>query len=526
MLLTLKEFNLKYPNCEIIGKGNAGIVYRSGNHAIKKQWWSTQSFFTEYCILSQFQHPNICSMEDIIFHGGYAYMSLPLGETLFSAYYSKKISLREIITDIFSGMNFLNERGIAHCDLKIDNCIYHEGRVKIIDMGLSRFCELGPDGYFFNNTAYSGSFRDPEYNPKIYNSIKVELYSIAATIYYILKNHYPENEKRNFYFGVEELTKLKIDADLVDLLMLCQEPLSRRKSISELLSHSAIIQDRLTIIPLKNLQEEYSVAKILDYQKGVNLEDFKELSYLISDFMSTCHISHKSYFLTMDIISRFISIKVLNKSELWSFAAVITYIACALCDIDIDKEYIFKSFNLGKDFRSAGLICEVCNVLEGRFFNRTLWDTVVKFEDINNFCLLVTDPNYTSNHNYVFECEGSAINRTTIYFPKMTETEIPPYTIMEYHQNPIQSIYSKPLESKILFAFDDIAFEEDYDQIINIVTSYPEYLPLLEPEIAYEVYSKLLINAKASSFELLNRLVKFDPKTVKINKDINVFTLN
>jgi serine/threonine protein kinase len=278
--LSIQDFNKKYKLGSIMGKGAYGEVYQTSDnlYIIKKQNVSEiDAFARESVLLSQFRHPNLIHIEDISFTNEYVYFSQPRGIPLRQAMNENLINIKNITTDLFSAFSFLYVNSIAHCDLKPENIIFHDGKIKIIDFGLAKIadlCELnGKVDLYIKNVSYTEPFRDPEYDFEKYSPICVELYSIATTLYYLLINrYYSSYYKRDFYIGEEQWNKIGInDREFIDLMTECQLPLTQRKSILDLLNHPYLIQSRLIkpqklFLPVAQLKEKGSimVKKILN----------------------------------------------------------------------------------------------------------------------------------------------------------------------------------------------------------------------------------------------------------------------
>ncbi|WAR54295.1 hypothetical protein PtB15_3B809 [Puccinia triticina] len=94
----------------------------------------------EFCIGSALHHPNIIRSVEIISERGNYYQVMEYAEyDLFSIVMTGKMSRKEtycVFKQIVSGVHYLHSIGIAHRDLKLDNCVMsRERRVKIIDFG-------------------------------------------------------------------------------------------------------------------------------------------------------------------------------------------------------------------------------------------------------------------------------------------------------------------------------------------------------------------------------------------------------
>ncbi|KAI7957460.1 hypothetical protein MJO28_004555 [Puccinia striiformis f. sp. tritici] len=94
----------------------------------------------EFCIGSALHHPNIIKSVEIISERGNYYQVMEYAEyDLFSIVMTGKMSRKEtycVFKQIVSGVHYLHSIGIAHRDLKLDNCVMsRDRRVKIIDFG-------------------------------------------------------------------------------------------------------------------------------------------------------------------------------------------------------------------------------------------------------------------------------------------------------------------------------------------------------------------------------------------------------
>jgi hypothetical protein len=102
---------------------------------------------SEYCLGSTFHHPNIIETLDIVQESGNYYEVMEFAKyELFSAVMSGLMGREEIaccFRGIVDGVAYLHGLGVAHRDLKLDNCVMNErGIVKIIDFGCSMVYQL------------------------------------------------------------------------------------------------------------------------------------------------------------------------------------------------------------------------------------------------------------------------------------------------------------------------------------------------------------------------------------------------
>ncbi|KAG0199086.1 serine/threonine protein kinase [Mortierella sp. GBA30] len=125
---------------------------------------------SEYCLGSAFHHPNIIETLDIVQEADNFYEVMEFAKyELFSAVMSGAMGRDEIaccFKGICDGVTYLHEMGVAHRDLKLDNCVMNEkGIVKIIDFGCSMVYQLPFEKQIQMAKGVSGS--DPYIAPEV-----------------------------------------------------------------------------------------------------------------------------------------------------------------------------------------------------------------------------------------------------------------------------------------------------------------------------------------------------------------------
>ncbi len=100
------------------------------------------------------------------------------------------------IFDVIEGLQQFHNRGLIHRDVKPSNCFLDEqGRVKIGDFGLSKSLEGGADltrtGSFVGTPLYAS----PEQIKRDELDERTDVYSVAATLYYLLAGRPPVQAK-------------------------------------------------------------------------------------------------------------------------------------------------------------------------------------------------------------------------------------------------------------------------------------------------------------------------------------------
>lgn len=140
---------------ENLGAGAGGAV-KLVNRLSDKQVFAVKEFRTkyqnetkrdyakkitgEYCIGSTLKHPNIIETIEICYENERILQVMEYCDfDLFAIVMSNKMSREEInccFKQVLSGINYLHSMGLAHRDLKLDNCVIDKrGIVKIIDFG-------------------------------------------------------------------------------------------------------------------------------------------------------------------------------------------------------------------------------------------------------------------------------------------------------------------------------------------------------------------------------------------------------
>lgn len=126
----------KYPLGCFLGSGIQAKVYSSGQKFAVKVFNDMSGFIRELYWGGILQHD--CILKAIAWtFDQVGYIVMPLGKDVQKAYIEKVISIEEIVSDTLSVVNYMKSVGVVHNDIKLANMIYHEGKIKMIDLGLS-----------------------------------------------------------------------------------------------------------------------------------------------------------------------------------------------------------------------------------------------------------------------------------------------------------------------------------------------------------------------------------------------------
>ncbi|CAH6719302.1 serine/threonine-protein kinase Hrk1p [[Candida] jaroonii] len=154
----------------------------------------TRKCTAEYCIGSTLKHPNIIKTIDIIHENNRYYEIMEFAPIdFFAVVMSGEMSRQEInccLKQIIEGVSYLHSLGLAHRDLKLDNCVLTtDGILKIIDFGSAVIFKYPYDQYGNSKDSIhpchgvvgSDPYLAPEVlkNSNSYNPQPVDLWSIA-----------------------------------------------------------------------------------------------------------------------------------------------------------------------------------------------------------------------------------------------------------------------------------------------------------------------------------------------------------
>jgi len=152
----------------------------------------------EFCVGSTLKHPNIIKTVDIVCDHGHYYEVMEYAPyDLFSVVMSGKMCRPEIycvFRQICDGVEYLHELGLAHRDLKLDNCVMTTNNVvKLIDFGTATVFHY-PGKAYQRATGIVGS--DPYLAPEVitqenYDPRKTDVWSVAIIFMCMVLRRFP-----------------------------------------------------------------------------------------------------------------------------------------------------------------------------------------------------------------------------------------------------------------------------------------------------------------------------------------------
>ncbi|CAO3640320.1 unnamed protein product [Cunninghamella blakesleeana] len=210
-----KDLESKYGSWgSFVGKGSGGsvrIIHRAtdnktfavkqfrkrGKHESEKKYIKTVT--AEFCIGSALHHENIIETLDIIqeHHLFYEIMEYaPID--LFNVVTQTKVSHPQINCywrQLLNGVSYLQEMGIGHRDLKLENVVMNDqGILKIIDFGMATIVKYPGSSIIKPSTGVCGS--DPYIAPEVYtqdsyDSFLTDIWSCGIILTCMMINKFP-----------------------------------------------------------------------------------------------------------------------------------------------------------------------------------------------------------------------------------------------------------------------------------------------------------------------------------------------
>ncbi|QLQ79440.1 hypothetical protein HG537_0C00870 [Torulaspora globosa] len=154
---------------------------------------------SEYCIGSTLRHQNIIETIEIVYDNNRILQVMEYCEyDLFAIVMSNKMSYEETcccFKQILSGVEYLHGLGLAHRDLKLDNCVINEkGIVKLIDFGAAVVFSYPFSKILVEASGIVGS--DPYLAPEVcifskYDPRPVDIWSVAIIFACMILKKFP-----------------------------------------------------------------------------------------------------------------------------------------------------------------------------------------------------------------------------------------------------------------------------------------------------------------------------------------------
>ena len=159
-------------------------------------------FLKEAKVIARLDHPNIVNVYNVGKEQGYYFivMSFIEGQTLSAMLKKERVLPIGRVLDLFDGvlkgLSVAHEKGIIHRDIKPSNIlITPDGRPKIVDFGIAKKVDKEKGSTKTTELAGTAYFIAPEQALGKDIDTRSDLYSVGASMFYVLTGHFPYNGK-------------------------------------------------------------------------------------------------------------------------------------------------------------------------------------------------------------------------------------------------------------------------------------------------------------------------------------------
>ena len=204
--------------CEILNKvaeGGMGAVYKARHKALNRivcvkilspalanDKKAVELFLTEARAIAELDHPNIVNVYNVGKEKGYYFivMSYIEGQTLSMMLKRNKVLPIGLILDLFEGvlqgLSAAHEKGIIHRDIKPSNILINpQMQPKVVDFGIAKKVDKSKGSTKTTELAGTAYFIAPEQALGRDLDTRADLYSVGASMYYVLTGQFPYNGK-------------------------------------------------------------------------------------------------------------------------------------------------------------------------------------------------------------------------------------------------------------------------------------------------------------------------------------------
>lgn len=204
--------------CEILQKvamGGMGSVYKARHKALDRivcvkilspaltnDKKAVELFLTEARAIAEIEHPNIVQVYNVGKEKGYYFivMSFIEGQTLSQLVKTHKNIPLDVVINLFEGillgLDAAHAQGIIHRDIKPSNILITAAlQPKIVDFGIAKKVDKEKGSTKTTELAGTAYFIAPEQALGRDLDTRADLYSVGASLYYVLTGHFPYNGK-------------------------------------------------------------------------------------------------------------------------------------------------------------------------------------------------------------------------------------------------------------------------------------------------------------------------------------------
>lgn len=216
-----RVINNRYVITDIIGKGGMSVVYHAKDLKLSGKLWKIKfisykdikdekskrqlkAFENEVDLLSTFNHPNIPRIVDSIRIDDELYVCMDYinGFSLFEEFKQqgvfteeKLIDLTIQLCDILIYLHEVREDPIVYCDIKLENVMLEDGRVKLMDFGIAKECRRGVN---ISDKVGTKGYAAPEQYLGLALDERTDIYAVGAMLYRLITGVAPQGHPHEF----------------------------------------------------------------------------------------------------------------------------------------------------------------------------------------------------------------------------------------------------------------------------------------------------------------------------------------
>lgn len=209
--ITLNEY--VFDRHQKIGRGSSGVVYL-GYHQITRDKVAIKRvdienlnekmklLWNEIQIMKEMKHENIVELYDvhIDIKNDYLYLIMEYCESDLSDFIHDYIldidQIHHYMIQLRDGYQYLQNNNVVHRDLKPQNLLIKDGKIKIADFGLSTNTESHTD--LMQTMCGSPLYMSPEIIERQKYTAKSDLWSIGIIMYQLIYHTHPFQKCKNF----------------------------------------------------------------------------------------------------------------------------------------------------------------------------------------------------------------------------------------------------------------------------------------------------------------------------------------
>lgn len=240
----------------------------------------TKKITSEYCIGSTLKHPNVIETIEISFENDRLVQVMEYCDyDLFAIVMSNKMVEEEInccFKQILNGVKYIHSIGLAHRDLKLDNCVINKhGIVKIIDFGSAVVYQYPFSNNLIEATGIVGS--DPYLPPEVcvfntYDPRPVDIWSSAIIYCCMILKKFPWKIPKLSDSSFKAFASREPGITFGELLKRLPDPPSYETELSNSteLSDTKIVEAKLPISENNNEDSSKHTSNLLGEARLLN----------------------------------------------------------------------------------------------------------------------------------------------------------------------------------------------------------------------------------------------------------------